>query len=173
MPSPALRVTPTLSVPAAKARALHTYTSPATPGRTEASQPNIISRTPKLATGTSPASTVRASLRRNKVKLKPGFSALDWSKLRSSGKNLRGVEYPGLIRVTAAELAQHQTKDDAWTALGGKVYNMTHYMGFHPGGERDLMRVAGKDGTKLFMATHSWVSFESMLDGCLVGFYQP
>jgi hypothetical protein len=47
-------------------------------------------------------------------------------------------------------LKQHRSKDDAWTAINGKVYNMTAYLPFHPGGERELMRVAGRDGTYLF-----------------------
>lgn len=47
-------------------------------------------------------------------------------------------------------LKQHNKKDDAWTAIGGKVYNMTPYLPYHPGGEKELMRVAGRDGTKLF-----------------------
>ena len=32
----------------------------------------------------------------------------------------------------------------------GKVYNMTPYMKFHPGGVEELMRGAGKDCTILF-----------------------
>ena len=47
-------------------------------------------------------------------------------------------------------LKAHNKKDDAWTAIYGKVYNMTAYLPFHPGGEKELMRVAGRDGTKLF-----------------------
>jgi len=31
---------------------------------------------------------------------------------------------------------------------------MTAYFPFHPGGEKDLMRVAGRDGTKLFGTFH-------------------
>ena len=31
------------------------------------------------------------------------------------------------------------------------------------------MRAAGKDGGKLFMDAHPWVSWENMLEGCLVG----
>ena len=54
-------------------------------------------------------------------------------------------------------------------ALDGKVYNITAYIPFHPGGEKELLRGAGKDGTKLFGATHPWVNVEGMLGECLVG----
>lgn len=57
-----------------------------------------------------------------------------------------------LMRITPSELKQHRTPDDAWSAFGGKVYNITPYLAFHPGGEKELMRVAGRDGTKLFGA---------------------
>ena len=32
----------------------------------------------------------------------------------------------------------------------GKVYNLTPYLEFHPGGIDELMRGAGKDSTQLF-----------------------
>ena len=88
-------------------------------------------------------------------------------------------------------LKQHNKKDDAWSAFNGKVYNITHYLPYHPGGEKELMRVAGRDGTKLFCTlshlargasmlttgsvalTHAWVNVDYMLDGCLVGFLVP
>lgn len=47
-------------------------------------------------------------------------------------------------------LKQHNKRDDAWSSFNGKVYNITPYMEYHPGGEKDLLRVAGRDGTKLF-----------------------
>uniref|UniRef100_A0A3Q1G8G9 Cytochrome b5 reductase 4 n=1 Tax=Acanthochromis polyacanthus TaxID=80966 RepID=A0A3Q1G8G9_9TELE len=49
------------------------------------------------------------------------------------------------------------------------VYNVTPYMDYHPGGEEELMKAAGKDGTDLFDQVHRWVNYESMLKECLVG----
>ncbi|ORX61314.1 cytochrome b5 [Hesseltinella vesiculosa] len=108
---------------------------------------------------------------RHKVMLEPGHSPLDWARLKTSGNDLRGV--PQLARYTLDEVKLHNTIEDAWTSIQGKVYNITPYLKFHPGGVKDLMRVAGRDGTKLFMLTHSWVNAEFMLDACLVGFLVP
>ena len=61
--------------------------------------------------------------------------------------------------------------NDAWMVLGGRVYNVTPYAKYHPGGVPELMRGAGKDGTKLFGEVHPWVNYEGMLQACLVGVY--
>jgi cytochrome b involved in lipid metabolism len=53
--------------------------------------------------------------------------------------------------------------------LGGKVYNITPYLPYHPGGEPELMKAAGRDGTKLFSEVHPWVNWEGMLEPCLIG----
>ncbi|CUA75857.1 Cytochrome b5 reductase 4 [Rhizoctonia solani] len=108
---------------------------------------------------------------RAKVALAPGHGALDWANLKSSGVDLRGVTE--LQRVTPSMLKEHRSRDDAWSAFGGKVYNITSYLPYHPGGEKELMRVAGRDGSKLFATTHAWVNLDFMLDGCLVGFLVP
>lgn len=34
--------------------------------------------------------------------------------------------------------------------FSGMVYNVTPYMDYHPGGEAELMKAAGIDGTELF-----------------------
>ena len=95
-----------------------------------------------------------------------------------------------LLRVTPSMLKEHNKKDDAWSVFSGKVYNITPYIPFHPGGEKELLRVAGRDGTKLFgkrvhplvrmrflrmslALTHAWVSADMMLDSCLVGLLVP
>lgn len=58
-------------------------------------------------------------------------------------------------------LKEHNTRADAWTAINGKVYNITPYLPFHPGGEKELMRVAGRDGSKLFGEPRISIIFSS------------
>ncbi|TXT08472.1 uncharacterized protein COLE_05396 [Cutaneotrichosporon oleaginosum] len=122
----------------------------------------------KLADGSalSPAPVKKKG--RGKVALEPGHSALDWARLAKSGANLRGFHGPPM-RVTMEELKKHKTEEDAWSAFNGIVYNITPYLKFHPGGVEELMRVAGRDGTKLFMLTHSWVNLEHLMQECMVG----
>lgn len=93
---------------------------------------------------------------------------MDWIRLSKSGKDLTGLQ-GRLIDVTEEELKKHNTKDDCWICIRGFVYNVSAYMEFHPGGEDELMRAAGSDGTDLFDQVHRWVNYESMLKECLVG----
>ncbi|XP_026756472.2 cytochrome b5 reductase 4 isoform X2 [Galleria mellonella] len=105
---------------------------------------------------------------RNKCALQPGHSLMDWIRLGNSGKDLTGVG--GRVRpVSPAELATHNTQSDAWLAIRGRVYNITHYLPYHPGGPEELMRGAGIDATQLFDKVHPWVNYDSLLAKCLVG----
>ncbi|KAM9234333.1 cytochrome b5 reductase 4 [Dugong dugon] len=109
-----------------------------------------------------------ASGGRSKVPLKPGRSLMDWIRLTKSGKDLTGLK-GRLIDVTEEELKKHNKKEDCWICIRGFVYNVSPYMEYHPGGEDELMRAAGSDGTDLFDQVHRWVNYESMLRECLVG----
>lgn len=105
--------------------------------------------------------------------LEPGYSPLDWAALKSNpNNNLRGANLPpNLIKVTPSMLkAQNGRKgNDAWTSYQGKVYNITPYLPYHPGGKGELMRGAGKDAAKLFFEVHPWVNWDAILGDCLVG----
>ena len=102
---------------------------------------------------------------RVKVGLKPGFHLTDWVRLNASM-----TRSSGLRRITPMELASHNTKSDCWTAYNGKVYNITNYLPYHPGGDK-LMLGAGKDCTALFNKYHRWVNGHAMLSNCLIGVY--
>lgn len=105
--------------------------------------------------------------------LEPGYSPLDWAALTSNPKNnLRGANLPPTnIRVTPSMLqAQNGRKGrDAWTSYQGKVYNISPYLKFHPGGQGELLRGAGKDSARLFLEVHPWVNWDAILGECLVG----
>ncbi|POS87772.1 hypothetical protein EPUL_000379 [Erysiphe pulchra] len=107
-----------------------------------------------------------------KIMLKPGHSPLDWARLSTSSVNLSGLPLgASYLKVPPSLLKQHTGRKgkDAWTVLGNKVYNITPYLPFHPGGEPELLRSAGRDGTKLFTEVHPWVNWEGMLSACFVG----
>lgn len=133
----------------------------------------------KLAPSTSTLSPSQRPSR--KVLLEPGHSPLDWANLIAHPPTptfLRGDSVPPqLIKVPPSMLKHHNGRKDkatgkvrdAWGAYQGKVYNMTPYLDFHPGGRDQLMRGAGKDAERLFNEVHPWVSWENMLGECLVG----
>ena len=56
--------------------------------------------------------------------------------------------------VTRAEVAKHNTPDDAWVVLDGVVYDLTRFMANHPGGSRVIMAGAGKDCTEEWRSIH-------------------
>lgn len=106
-------------------------------------------------------------LNREKVALKPGFHLVDWMRLTQVSTDMRT---PGPLRkISLAELSTHKSQFDAWTAYKGKVYNISQYIAYHPGGEKTLMSGAGKDCTAQFNKFHAWVNGESMLSKCLIG----
>ena len=55
------------------------------------------------------------------------------------------------------------------TACAHQVYNITHYLKYHPGGVEILAKVAGKDGTALFLKYHPYVNIRALMEKCLVG----
>ena len=106
---------------------------------------------------------------REKVALKPGFHLMDWKRLMdaSSDFNCRSGGPPR--RIDKAELKRHNSRYDCWTSYNGKVFNISQYMDYHPGGVKVLMAVAGRDCTKQFDKFHAWVNIETMLAKCYVG----
>lgn len=112
-----------------------------------------------------------------KVLLAAGHSPLDWANLLRNPPTpsyFRGSNLPPhLIRVPPSLLRTHNGRKgkNAWGVFQGKVYNLTPYLNFHPGGVGELLRGAGKveEGEKLFKEIHPWLNWESILGECLIG----
>jgi len=56
---------------------------------------------------------------------------------------------------TREEVAKHCTASDCWIIVSNGVYNVTNFLGEHPGGRSVLLHHAGKDCTKEFLEQHS------------------
>lgn len=54
-----------------------------------------------------------------------------------------------LAAFTKENVAEHATKDDCWTIISDKVYDITSYLARHPGGNA-ITAACGTDGTMLF-----------------------
>jgi cytochrome b involved in lipid metabolism len=67
------------------------------------------------------------------------------------------------------EVKKHNHAEDGWLVVNGVVYNTTPYLRFHPGGVEILMKVLGRDATKLFNKYHPWVNVSALMDSCVVG----
>ncbi|XP_072955509.1 cytochrome b5 [Typha angustifolia] len=66
------------------------------------------------------------------------------------------------------EASQHNTREDCWVVVDGKVYDVTTYLDEHPGGDDVLLSATGRDATEEFEdAGHSKSARELMQEYCI------
>ena len=121
-----------------------------------------------MASDTRPP-TDRTGRVREKVAVKPGFHLVDWMRVMQASTNFNTRDGGPPRAISREELKQHRSEFDCWTAFQGKVYNVTQYLPYHPGGAKILLATGGKDCTKEFMKYHAWVNIENMLAKCYIG----
>lgn len=71
--------------------------------------------------------------------------------------------------ITVEEVAQHNKRSDCWIILSGKVYDVTTYLPYHPGGKSVLAQCAGRDASKEYAEAHPWVNFEQLISKLCLG----
>ncbi|KIM24623.1 hypothetical protein M408DRAFT_75649 [Serendipita vermifera MAFF 305830] len=60
----------------------------------------------------------------------------------------------GAGEYTVEEVAKHNTKNDCWVIVDGKVLDLTNFLPDHPGGEKAILLYAGRDATEEFNMLH-------------------
>eukprot|EP00434_Breviolum_minutum_P000777 symbB.v1.2.000685.t1/scaffold41.1/size391900/2 len=70
---------------------------------------------------------------------------------------------------TMEEVAKHDTPEDCWVVLHGRVYDLTKFAMGHVGGSKLITDLAGKDGTDVFEASHGENVLNSVRTDCCVG----
>lgn len=71
--------------------------------------------------------------------------------------------------ISLAQIAPHNTQQDMWIAVFGKVYDLTTFAKDHPGGIDVLKECAGTDGTEVYEYAGHSESALSVLDRFQVG----
>ncbi|CAO3694702.1 unnamed protein product [Rhizopus stolonifer] len=56
--------------------------------------------------------------------------------------------------LSLSEVEKHNKKDDIWVIIHGKVYDLTQFLPEHPGGQKIILKYAGKDATEAFDPIH-------------------
>ncbi|CAO3686537.1 hypothetical protein G6F70_003853 [Rhizopus microsporus] len=59
-----------------------------------------------------------------------------------------------MVVISLQEVEKHNTKDDIWVIIHGKVYDLTNFLPEHPGGQKVILKYAGKDATDAFDPIH-------------------
>jgi cytochrome b involved in lipid metabolism len=61
---------------------------------------------------------------------------------------------PAASLYTAQTVAVHNSETSCWSIINGVVYDLTSFVSRHPGGDRNILKICGKDGSSAFMGQH-------------------
>ncbi|KAJ5550241.1 FMN-dependent dehydrogenase [Penicillium sp. DV-2018c] len=67
-------------------------------------------------------------------------------------------------KLTGSKVAEHNSKDSCWVIVHGKAYDVTEFLPEHPGGQKIILKYAGKDATEEFDPIHPPDTLDKYLD---------
>ena len=70
---------------------------------------------------------------------------------------------------TMEEVSKHNKLPSVWTVFDKKVYDITLYLDYHPGGIKILEQIYGKDCTKAYQQYHGYLNIDNFLEKFQIG----
>lgn len=71
---------------------------------------------------------------------------------------------------TMADVQSASTPEKCWSAINGQVYDLTAWINKHPGGDKNILKICGIDGSSAFNAKHGGQAKpEETLKGFAIG----
>ena len=61
---------------------------------------------------------------------------------------------PAAAQFTFADVETHNSAASCYTVINNNVYDLTSWVGEHPGGKKAILGICGKDGTAAFEGQH-------------------
>ncbi|KAM7487514.1 hypothetical protein LguiB_024998 [Lonicera macranthoides] len=74
---------------------------------------------------------------------------------------------------TMNEASLHNSKDDCWVVIDGKVYDVSSYLEEHPGGDDVILAATGKDATDEFEDAGHSKSARELMESFFIGELDP
>ncbi|KAG2412058.1 cytochrome b2 [Aspergillus terreus] len=67
-------------------------------------------------------------------------------------------------KLSGVDVAQHNSRESCWVIVHGKAYDVTDFLPEHPGGQKIILKYAGKDATEEFDPIHPPDTLDKYLD---------
>ncbi|KAK1068479.1 hypothetical protein LTR74_005558 [Friedmanniomyces endolithicus] len=109
--------------------------------------------------------------------VEPGSGEGGWMEPSEENKIASAKQEAGApqTQFTREEVEKHDREDDCWIVVGGKVYDATSVLAWHPGGKAAILGHAGKvhlETTDEFSSIHDGFAYEK-LKQCVLGVVTP
>jgi cytochrome b involved in lipid metabolism len=76
----------------------------------------------------------------------------------------------GAKTFSMAEVQKANTPENCYSTINGKIYDLTAWINKHPGGDKNILKICGKDGSSAFNGQHGGQSQpETVLAGFQIG----
>jgi cytochrome b involved in lipid metabolism len=98
------------------------------------------------------------------------FGLAAWSNLLATANDLALRRGAPLRKIQWKEIRQHNTVYDGWMVIRNKVFFISPYLAYHPGGEAILAKSLGTDATSLYDKYHRWVNLEALIGKLQIGY---